>query len=347
MNRILSYSGIAAKIRAMHSRLLTKEQFYDLAGCSTVSEAASYLKRHPGYLDTLAALDESSSMHRSDVEQYLRQSVLKDFSRIYHFCNLKQRQFLDLYVIRYEISLIKQCLRTVCNGRAISVADDTGMWFYEDHFPFDVKKLDSVSTLGALIECLRGSGCYNVLAGMYHGSEKESSLFDYETALDLFYFSATWKAINKLFTGKEKQAFLAAYGAKIDILNIQWIYRFKTYYSMSPADIRRLIIPVYYRLKKTAADAMAEAESPDTLAELIRATRYGAQFEEESPAVLEQIYRSVLNSVHKVSLRRFPYSMVCVDSYLYHKEEEVDLITTVIEGIRYGLTYDELARYIV
>ncbi len=345
MNHILSYSGLATKIRAMQSRLLTRSQLLELAGCSSIADAVAYLIQQPGYYQTLQGLDEAS-MNRSTIEQYLKQSILRDFSRIYRFCNLKQREFLDLYVIRYEIAFLKLCLRTVYDENIISITDEETVWFYKRYFSFDITRLNATSTLGRLIDALKGSEYYSILSGIYDNAGQKTTLFDYELALDLYYFGSTWKSINKHFSGKEKNALLEAYGSKMDMLNIQWIYRLKKYYRMSAAEILDSLIPVYYRLKRETIITMAEAESLNRLAELIRATRYGEQFSEDSPSELERRYHAALHAIHRASVRKYPYSIVCVDSYLYDKEQETDLITTIIEGIRYGLSYDEIARYI-
>ena len=345
MNHILSYSGLATKIRAMQSRLLTRAQLFELAGCSSIADAAAYLKQQPGYNQTLQNLDESS-LNRSAIEQYLKQSILRDFSRIYRFCNLKQRQFLDLYVLRYEVSFLKLCLRTVYDENIISIADEDTAWFYKRYFSVDIAKLNAASTLGRLIDALKGTNYYSILSGIYDNAGQETTLFDYEMALDLYYFGSTWKTINKQFSGKEKSALLEAYGSKMDMLNIQWTYRLKKYYKMSATEIFDSLIPVYYRLKKETIAAMVEAESLNYLAEQIRSTRYGEQFSEDSPSELEQRYHAVLHAIHRASVRKYPYSIVCVDSYLYEKEQETDLITTIIEGIRYGLSHDEITRYI-
>lgn len=345
MNRVLTYSGLVTKLKAMHSRLLKKEQFSELAACSSVTEAVAYLKQHSGYQQELSRLDESS-IHRGAVEQYLMQSTYRDFSKIYRFANQKQRRFLDFYVIRYEVAFLKQCLRSVYDGNPISITDENGKWFFERHSSFDMNLLHSASSLDELLACLKHSAYYDVLSHVHQSSREHITLFDYEMTLDLFYFQTTWKAMNKLFTGEEKQVLLETYGAKIDMLNIQWIYRSRKYYNMTSADIYSIIIPIHYKLKKEMLAAMIDAETLEQLTELIRSTCYGREFEEENPAALEKLYVSLLNSVHKASLRKYPYSIACVNSYLYDKEHEVNRLTTAIEGIRYGLSHDEIIQYI-
>lgn len=345
MNRVLTYSGLVTKLKAMHSRLLKKEDFSELAACSSVTEAVAYLIQHGRYESELSKLDESS-IHRGAVEQYLRQNIYRDFSKIYRFANQKQRKFLDFYVIRYEVAFLKQCLRCVYDGNPVSITEENGKWFFERHSSFDMNLLHSASNLDELLACLKHSSYYDVLSHVHLSNREQIPLFDYEMTLDLFYFRTTWKAMNKLFTGEEKQVLLETYGTKIDMLNIQWIYRSKKYFNMSPADIYSIIIPIHYKVKKAVLSAMIETETLEQLTELIRSTCYGKEFEEENPASLEKLYVTLLNSVHKTSLRKYPYSIACVNSYLYDKEHEMNRLTTAIEGIRYGLSHDEIMQYI-
>ena len=58
-----------------------------------------------------------------------------------------------------------------------------------------------------------------------------------------------WKKEKKLLKGDEKELFLKDYGTKIDLLNLQWIYRAKKYYHMLPPDIYALTIPYHYRIR--------------------------------------------------------------------------------------------------
>lgn len=52
-----------------------------------------------------------------------------------------------------------------------------------------------------------------------------------------------------------------ALGFKMDMLNVQWIYRCKKYYHMTSADIYALLIPVNYRLSSRTIQEMVEADS--------------------------------------------------------------------------------------
>ena len=45
--------------------------------------------------------------------------------------------------------------------------------------------------------------------------------------------------------------------------------------------------------------------------------------------------------------RKDPYSAACIYCYFYHKEHEIDRLTTVLECIRYGISPDDTMNYIL
>ncbi|MFR5682317.1 MAG: V-type ATPase subunit [Faecalimonas umbilicata] len=62
------------------------------------------------------------------------------------------------------------------------------------------------------------------------------TLFDYDLALNLYYFTAMWKE-RKKFLKKKNWSFSPETAAPIDLLNMQWIYRAKKHFNLKEADI--------------------------------------------------------------------------------------------------------------
>ena len=98
------------------------------------------------------------------------------------------------------------------------------------------------------INTLKGNEFYVPLSRIQN--HDTALLFDYGMALDLYYFSMIWNVRKKLFSGKDLEQITTAYGEKFDMLNLQFISRSKRYFSMAPADIYALLIPMNYKLKK-------------------------------------------------------------------------------------------------
>ena len=57
MGNLLEYSGIVTKIRAMEAKLLSPEQFTEIANLGSVPEIADYLKKNTAYADVLETLE--------------------------------------------------------------------------------------------------------------------------------------------------------------------------------------------------------------------------------------------------------------------------------------------------
>lgn len=343
MGSLLSYSGLSTKIRAMQSKLMSEQQYKEIAQLGSVIQIVAYLKKQPGFSDLWADLDENS-LHRGDVEKLLVHTIHQNFTKLYRFANPEQRRFMALYFKRYEISVLKDCLRKVFDeGKAqldLSLFQD----FFDRHSKMDLEKLTSSSTVEELVNNLQGSEYYHPLKKL--GTDYQPRIFDYGMALDQYYFANIWSVKEKLFKRRDLEEITKAYGNKFDMLNLQWIFRSKKYYHMDPADIYALLIPVHYRLSKNDIASLVEAPDEAEFRKILDTTYYKKRFPELSPENLEELYTLSLKTILETEARKYPHSVIMIYSYLYHKEHEVDRLTTAVECVRYGLSAAEILDYI-
>lgn len=343
MGSLLSYSGLSTKIRAMQSKLMSEQQYKEIAQLGSVIQIVAYLKKQPGFSDLWADLDENS-LHRGDVEKLLVHTIHQNFTKLYRFANPEQRRFMALYFKRYEISVLKDCLRKVFDeGKAqldLSLFQD----FFDRHSKMNLEKLTSSSTVEELVNNLQGSEYYHPLKKL--GTDYQPRIFDYGMALDQYYFANIWSVKEKLFKRRDLEEITKAYGNKFDMLNLQWIFRSKKYYHMGPADIYALLIPVHYRLSKNDIASLVEASDEEEFRKILDTTYYKKRFPELAPENLEEIYTLNLKTILETEARKYPHSVIMIYSYLYHKEHEVDRLTTAVECVRYGLSTAEILDYI-
>lgn len=343
MGTLLSYSGLSTKIRAMQSKLMSEKQYQEIAQLDSVIQIVAYLKRQPGFSDLWADLDENS-LHRGDVEKLLTHTIHQNFAKLYRFANPEQRRFMALYFKRYELSVLKDCLRKVFDeGKAqldLSLFQD----FFDRHSKMNLEKLTSSSTVEELVNNLQGSEYYHPLKKL--GTDYQPRIFDYGMALDQYYFANIWSVKEKLFKRRDLEEITKAYGNKFDMLNLQWIFRSKKYYHMGPADIYALLIPVHYRLSKNDIASLVEAPDEAEFRKILDTTYYKKRFPELSPENLEELYTLNLKTILETEARKYPHSVIMIYSYLYHKEHEVDRLTTAVECVRYGLSTAEILDYI-
>lgn len=345
MGDLMSYSGLTTKIRAMHRNIISKKEYQEISNLTSVAEFVSYLQHHPSYKELFASM-EISKLHRGDIERLLIYSVYKDFTKIYSFANIKQRQYLDLYFMRYEIAILKRCLRMVFDHRNVSLDLSIFETFFKRHSKIDIIKLSESTSIEDLVANLKGSMYYDAFWKL--SNLKDLTLFDYEMCLDLFLFNTIWKTKKKYFKGEELDMITHSYGSRIDVLNIQWIFRSKKYYNISAADIYAMLLPINYRLSKSDITALVEAGSMDEFADVLKGTYYWRHYagKIESPD-LESLYKKILSDMNLKDYKSNPYSVATINYYLYKKEQERSKLVTAVECIRYGFDSKEVAKYII
>ena len=257
---------------------------------------------------------------------------------------MDQKKFLELYLKRYEMNLINYCLRIVFNHYQKPFDLDHKKIFFDKYSDLSIDKLITSGNIGELVENLKGTEYYAPLKRLEN--VENPTLFDYDLALNLYYFTTMWKKRKKILKHKELEIFTRDAGAKIDLLNLQWIYRAKKYYNMLPPDISTLLIPIHYRIHVDQLKDLVEAPSVDEFLKLVTRTPYLRHTDTQTPASIETIYEDCLYRLYLADRRSNPYSIATVNTYLFLKEEELDKLTTVLECVRYGLPARETLTYI-
>lgn len=346
MGNLLSYSGITTKVRAMESHLITDSQFREMAALETVSEAVEYLKRLPAYEDLFSNL-EDKELHRGPIEQRLILSLYQDFAKLYRFGNLSQRKFLDLYFMHFEIDILKKCFRNSMGQNHLDIDLSAFQNFFNQHSKLNLMKLSSSENMQEFISNLEGSVYHDMLSRL--DDTVTPTLFDYEVHLDLLYFKTIWKVMGKYLDRKEKALLTRCFGSKLDLLNVQWIYRSKKYYRLSSAEIYSLLIPVSYHLNKEQISRLTEASSMEEFFSVLKTTFYGrkSDFEVTEKPDLENLTQNVLNKIYHSTSQLNPYSIATLNSYLYFKEAEIQKVITLIESIRYQIGPEKIMSYVV
>ena len=343
MGNLFAYSGMATKIRMLRSALLTSENYQDLASMTDVPGALEYLKKHPAYRDLFVNVKETA-LHRGEIENLLTNAVYQDFQKLYRFASAEQRKFLKLYFHRYEISILKTGLRMVFNHRntapPLTIFED----FFQKHSDIDFARVFASRTLEEFAENLSGSIYHEPLNRLL--SLHNPTLRDYELALDLFYFRWFFKTGCKILKKKQLLHFREAYGTKMDLLNISWIYRSHQYFHMPDTDIYAHLIPVQYHLHDKDILSLILANSKEEFNDALGHTYYRKYYEKFSDRNLAEAYIRIRQTIQRKAATADPCSIAPVISYLYEKEHEINKITTVLECIRYGLPQEKTLRFL-
>ncbi len=343
MGDLIRYSALTTKIRAMRKNLISKEEYVKLAQAGNVAEVAEFLKGHKSY-SVLLGNEDSHDLRRGDIEQAISYSVYNDFERIYRFANMDQKQFLDLYFVRYEESLIKKAIRRCSDEYTPNNLYGKTEKKIDSYTKTNLKAVFEAPDILSIIEALKGSVYYELLKEI--SDYPNSTNVDYEMALDLYFFKNIWKKRKKYFKGSELKTLTDCIGSEIDMLNIIWIYRAKKFFKMTSSELVAMLIPINYRIKKEKMQQLIEAIDVNDLINIVQGTYYGVLFAEEGTVMfsVEKIYRNIIQKIYQKYYKLEPYSIAVMNAYLRDRNVEMDKLTTIIECIRYGYPPDAIIK---
>ena len=207
--------------------------------------------------------------------------------------------------------------------------------FFDKYTQISIDKMITSRTTDELIENLKDTEYYEPLHRLRDNAAV--TLFDYDLTLSQYNFSTLWKKRKKILRKNELELYTRVCGSKIDLLNLQWIYRAKKYYSMEPANIYTLLVPIHYRVSPEEIKAMIEAPGIEEFEALLRKTSYARHYDFGQKLTIEQMYTECLDRLYRSERRQSPYSIAAITTYLFLKEEELRKLTTALECIRYEI----------
>jgi V/A-type H+-transporting ATPase subunit C len=162
--------------------------------------------------------------------------------------------------------------------------------------------------------------------------------------LDFYYYNNLWKAKKRNLTGSNNKVATLLNGTEIDMQNIAWIYRLKTYYNLPNTLIYQYIIPIKYRIDNESMTRLIEAQTQAQLFNEIKSTTYGYAFTENKG--IEKVYYDIMAKVHRRALSDGGDSIAVIMEYLFRKHLETDNIISLVEGVRYHLNPDEIIMFL-
>lgn len=343
MAKLLAYSGLTTKVRAMEKNLLHEDDYSQIMNLNSITEVVTFLEKQKGYENIFKGVN-IYDLHRGDLEKFLYLSSYRDFSKLYNFASVRQRKYLELYFMKYETHLLKKILREILNKNYVSYDLSAIKPYFDNFSKINLPLLSEAKSVDDFILSLKGTIYYESLVRIYEISN--TLLYDYELCLDLQYFETMWGSRKKFLSGVDYEVITRSYGYKIDLLNLQWIYRCKKYYKISNADIYAMLIPINYKFSKSQIKEMVNAETLNAMMETFSKTYY---YKKVKALALEdgsheKLYKILMDKHHNTSFKANPYSLACIDTYLYQKQQEISKLISLIECIRYSYPFDKINK---
>jgi len=338
---------ISAKAHAMYGRALKPQQFNALLGCHSISEIASILKNDTPYQTALAGINEAT-VHRGHLEILLRRKLWDDFAGLVRYDSLigKNRSganFSAYLIAREEVEQIVLCARLLYAGRAEEYMTAVPA-FFVSHTKLDFVKMSRARSLPELAEALLNTRYHALLAPLL--DEKDASVTMIEKVLydDL---------IQKLLLivgdtkGQQKKQLTALCGAQIDSLNVNRIVRLKSFFGAGNETVRKSLTPSGGSISPRILRQMTEAADAKEVMELFWQTGIGRKIPEAKRVYTFDLQERVPYYSAKYYFYFSLYPTVVMMSYILLMETEMTDIVNILEGVRYGMSPDEIKSMLI
>lgn len=335
---------IIGKVRAMYGNCLTAHDFKEMLGLHSVSEIAAYLKNRTSYATVLRDVNEAT-IHRGYLELLLHRKLYQDYAALSRYDTTVGMNLTDYLLQRGENEMILQCLRLLSAGRAEEFFFSMPL-FFASHTSLDVVKMSRVKSFAELLDVLDGTPYRAILERHPPDDQGRIPLTEIENALTTRQIHTLFSVIDRT-SGKLKQELVNLCGSQVDTLNVTRILRLKRYFQAPPDQIRANLLPSGRCIPRRVMDRMIEAADADEVMEIFLSTAVGRQIPEAQRLYTHDLYHRApyFNARHHIHFS--PYPMVVLISYIIITEVEVDDIINIIEGIRYGLTPEEIRPMLV
>ena len=334
-------NAIYAKAHSKYGRRLTPENYRDLLACQSVPDIASFLKSHTRYAEALTDTKDGN-VHRGHLESLLRRYLFRESERLCSFEHSVGEPFYEYLILQGEIAQILTFIRYYDAGKPEEFIFAMQPYI-EEHGRVDLTLLSGARSLADALRALEHTPFYAVLSPLV--CEKNISYTDIEHALYTYlYRRAHVLAARDPGAAAEITALMDAY---IELDNVSRIYRMKEYFHASADKIRPYLFECAGRIKANDIEQMLAASSGAEVFRVFKATPYRREIEKSDSDSLPDCITRIRYNLFRHSFRFSNHPTVAIYTYIHLAKAEVDNIVTIIEGVRYGVSADEIKPLLI
>lgn len=340
MREIVRFSAVNAKIDKMYSDLLKDTDYIKLAHMDNVGEISKYLMEN-----SQIGKDFERAYDRTyEAELCMQRYKIKQLKKLTHYLTDDYKVFVNALLYEFEISDIKKVLRILQRNEKIDEKDLSSKLLIMNKDPHF--KLDSDMDIPTFINSLKNTRYYRVLQS-YQDEEKDVILFYMEMNLDKLYYSTLVNAA-KGFSTTDKECVKQILGRKIDLLNIEWIYRGMKYYKLLPEELINFCILGGCKFKYDNLKDFCYLETLDDFVEAIKKTDYKFLFfGTKTDIYLDRRSSRYLYYIAKKEFVKSTFSVGKLISYAVLLRSEVKDISAIMETTRFNISFEETLKYLV
>jgi len=329
---LIKNPNLNAKLKGMYRKRITKEDIDELIKQNSVKNVVLLLKSKS---DIFKNADEN--IDRLEIESLLEKSQIEDILKIKHLINKKDGQLFDLFLLQYEIKLIKSILRKLYANNDTNDIIIQNVKNWDTTLFEDIKGIETVQNFEQFFLAIKRMK-YNKILKDYK-SQENINIFEMENQMDKFYFETLYDQVS---FDKDLKKIV---GSEIDLLNILWIFRIKKYYKFDNQKVKGILINRNYRLKNKNIEKLLNINSFEDVKIIMQNTVYRKIFTTQDE--LEDNIDKFLYNINKKVFKQNHTSIAYIFAYINLIDYENNDIINTLEAIRYNIPKEELYKRLI
>ncbi len=336
-------NAILAKSRALYGKRLKKQDYEELMNSRSINEIVSYLKTNTAYSSSFESAN--SEMSTFQVEELLKIDILKTFEKVSRYENAPGREYYGYYLKKSDIEQIMRFIHFLSIGRPEDYLEVLPP-FFNKHSEVDFYSLAGSRSYDEMLEALRNTDYYDALKPFRDVFADPRTSIKIENSLDKVLWEQEKKIVSR-YKGRERRLIEEILTYRHDMENIVRICRLKRFGVKEEVRANEYIDPYFTAL--TVKD-IEKIIAMTTAAEIISAvsnTAYKKYFgNTEFLSVEDFTQRAVYSKLcHEIRYSTDP--VVVMLCFFFLKENEVDNIIHITEGIRSGASPEIISSVLI
>lgn len=336
-----SVNATITKIRALHGRMLTAQDYKILAGKKSVSEVAEYLRTHERFSHLLAGID-ANTIHRGYLEELIRKSNFELYVKLRDFQHLKHDEFYNCVCLKYETQQLLSLISSILSGTREQFIVSFPAYLIRQT-KLDFQELSKCQSLHELSKALEGTR-YEKPMGQIVGLSDKADYLSCEVILRTHYFRNLLQSIKNDLPKADAALISKAVRSELDVRNVVNAYRMKAYFG-APSELMKQSRLPFSKMGKEKMEKLYECRSAEEMIEYVRQASPGISALFESGDFIETAMARLNLKAAKKLLRTQSMPAVYY-AILQLCDIEADNITHIIEGIRYELSDEKIEELI-
>lgn len=337
-------TAMLVKSRAKFGRRLTQHDYDEMLSCQTVGDIAAYLRSSTHYNVSLDGIKEAA-VHRGNLEQLLRTKMYQDFAELCKFERSIGEHYFEYLMTKNEIDRLLVFLRYLIAGhpeKYLFTLPD----FFSKNSKIDFVSITEAKSFSDLLDKIKNTDYYPLLLPF----DIESAPPDFtmiEAVLDRYRYQKACEMARRHFRGEEREELIKLFCITAELDSIRRIYRAKKYFDVSEDTLKAQLSDKSYMLNKRRRAELIGCESEADVLDILKQTKYRTFFDKNEFTFIDDFAARIKYDYCRKMMRFSPHAAVVMASTIVVFETEIENITNIIEGKRYGVDNDSIKRMLI